>query len=434
MRYKLVADLEGLAAYLPRFLELAGQERWRKRAVQLAERNLKSPPHAKIVADYHWLEMDLSHQIIIRESLGCLVPEEVDLKSLAALYFAGTVVEVHGRLTSKGRTALEGRIRDALKAETGFASLYLEMEMAQRLLGGGYNVEFPDLDGTDRYDLQFGDGSSSGEVECKSLSADAGRKIHRKDFYRFIDEVSAALTKRAADGNNEVLIITLQDRLPPDTASQTELRAAAVQMAGNGPTSIDGSFFRIEREDYAARLYEAPLDGQARFYKACCNAFGPNCHVSGAITPDGQCLVVMRSRREDDHSKPLLEALRKGASQLSGTRPGFIAVQFDDITTEDLMLPHLRRRAGILSCALFGHYGASHVAATFFCVYGGLSATKVGIGAPAFALPNPQPKFELDAEAQTFLGHIPDAEFAELLGAPLPAEGISQIPFSDEGA
>ena len=94
-----------------------------------------------------------------------------------------------------------------------------------------------------------------------------------------------------------------------------------------------------------------------------------------------------------------------------------------------------RRRAGILSYALFGHYGASHVAATYFCVYGGLSATKLGIGAPAFALPNPQSNFELDAQTtRTFLGHIPDAEFAELLGVPLPAESISYIPFSDEEA
>ncbi len=436
MRYHLATDLPGLAEYLPRFLNLAGGERWRKRAVQLGECAFQSPFQAKIVADYHWLEIDLSHQMIINETLGRLMPEQIDLKILAALYFAGTIAEVHARLTSRGRTAFEGRIRDALKAETGFASLYLEMEIAQRLLAAGYDVEFPDLDGTDRYDLRFSDATSSGEVECKSLSTDAGRKIHRKDFYRFIDAIGPSLAERAKGGNDEVLVITLHDRLPKNTANQAELRSATAQIMGEeAPTSIRGSFFRIERENYADRLSAAPIDNERGFYKACCDTFGRDCHVSGAITPDGRCLVVMLSLREDDHSKPLLEAMRKAASQLSGTCSGFIAVQFHEIVPADLVLPHLRRRAGILSCALFGHYGGSHVNAIRFCIYGGLAASKEGVGVPAFAVPNPLPKFELDPKmTQIFGNQVPDAEFAALLGVQLPAESISYFPISGDEA
>ena len=138
----------------------------------------------------------------------------------------------------------------------------------------------------------------------------------------------------------------------------------------------------------------------------------------------------MRSLKEDDHSKPLLKAMRKAATQFSGTCPGFIAIQFDDLELTDLLKPHLRRRMGVLSYALFLHYGASHVGATYFCIYGGLSATPDVIGAPAFAVPNPKPKFALDPRSvQPFLGHIPDSEYAALLGAPLPAESISYIPF-----
>ena len=436
MHYQLATDLPGLSAYIDRFSGLAGGNRWVKRAVQLAQDASRSPFQAKIVADYHWLEMALSHQMVTHEHFGRLVPEEVDLKSLAALQFAGTTVEVHRRLTSRGRTVLEGRIRDSLKAQSGFASLYLEMEMVQLLMAAGYNVELPDFDGTEQYDLRFNNATSSGEVECKSLSMDAGRKIHRKDFYRLIDKIGSTLADRATDGRNEILIITLDNRLPRDTASQSELRAATLKVADNqAPTSVRGPFFHVERCQFEDCLPHAPLDSEAAFYKACREAFGQNCHVSGAMTPRGKCLVVMRSQREDDHSKPLLAAMRSAASQLSGKSPGFIVVQFDDIDVSDLLSPHLRRRMGILSHALFLQYGALHVTATYFCVYGGLARNRKGIGAPAFAVPNPQPKLKTDAiDARTFLNNVSDAEFAELLGAPLPAESISSIPISKSDA
>jgi hypothetical protein len=41
---------------------------------------------------------------------------------------------------------LKGRLRDSIKAKTGFAPLYLELDLAQRLMDGGYDVEFADME------------------------------------------------------------------------------------------------------------------------------------------------------------------------------------------------------------------------------------------------------------------------------------------------
>jgi hypothetical protein len=41
--------------------------------------------------------------------------------------------------------------------------------------------------GSARFDLLFSRHAFSGEVERKSLPANAGRQIHRKDFYQFMD-------------------------------------------------------------------------------------------------------------------------------------------------------------------------------------------------------------------------------------------------------
>ena len=430
MRFELKTDLCSLAEYLPEFLSIAGSERWKKRALQLGADAVKSPFQAKIVADYHWLEIALSKQMIVHETAGNLIHELVTVESLAALYFAQTVVEAHRRLPLTGRMTLEGRIRNALNAEAGFAPLYLEMDTARRLVEAGFEVEFSDMEGVARYDLRFWRGKTEGEVECKSLSTDAGRKIHRPDFYRFIDAIGSGLVDRAASGAREVLLIAIEDRLPSATAQQTELRSAARRMlAEPNLARAYGSFFTITRDDPARLASSAAATGARDFYRRCCEAYGDNCHVSGATTtPEGGCFIVMRSGREDDHSKPLLEALKKAAEQLSATRPAFIAVQFDDITPTDLLLPHIHRRAGILSYHLFHKCRAAHVAATYFCIYGGLVASAQGIGVPAFAIPNPNPYPSIDRRDYTpFFDHIPDAEFAALLGTPPQTKNLSLI-------
>ena len=141
--------------------------------------------------------------------------------------------------------------------------------------------------------------------------------------------------------------------------------------------------------------------------------------------------MVMHCEREDDTSKPWLDAMRKAASQFSGHHPGFIAVQFQDITAADLMLPHPRRRAGILSYALFGHYGADHVNATYVCGFTAVVDKEGHRGTPAFAIPNPKPRFPIDfGQAAPFLVGISDVDFAAAIGAPLPQPNISYIPFS----
>jgi hypothetical protein len=197
---------------------------------------------------------------------------------LAALHFAQTVVHAHGQLTPKGKRQLEGRLRDALQSHTGFSSLYLEIDVARRLLDAGYEVEFTDMDGTSRYDLRFWRGTTEGEVECKTLSVDAGRKIHRHDFYRFIDAVSAELTARLEAPVREVLLVTLNGRMPSDDARQDELRSETKRILQHPEVqTVQGSFFSISRDGYDRSLRGAGLPTtQEELYATCRRAYGDN--------------------------------------------------------------------------------------------------------------------------------------------------------------
>ncbi len=428
-------DFHSLEACLAQFLELAGAERWKKRTVQLSKAAIASPFQAKIIADYHWLELVLSHHIDVCKANDSLTPRQVTIELFSALLFVKTVVSVHRQLSTAGRRLLEGRLRSALRAETGFAPLYVEMSVARRLFDAGYEVEFSDIEGLAQFDLRFWKGSVHGEVECKSLSCDAGRKVHRKDFYRFMDTMGGLLESRARSGAKEVLLVTLHDRMPASLGQQRALSEAAKRLLSQpNLVRIEGEFFAVTLEAHDPRLELALATGQHEAYRLCREMYGNNCHVSGSIGPDGACLVIIRSQDEDDPSGAILDAMKKATSQFSKTRPAFIAVQFEDIEPSDLLLHDLRRRAGLLSYYLFRRAEASHVAASYFCAYGGLVVSEPGVGEPAFAVPNPMSNNAVvAADYVPFLGHVPDAEFARLLGEPSPLKSISNIPIDKSG-
>ncbi|MBU2147067.1 MAG: hypothetical protein KKD02_12045 [Alphaproteobacteria bacterium] len=431
MLVKLPSALNELGGYINRFVEVVGRDRWSKRLDQLDIDQRKSFFSWKIVADYHWLEMAIGFQADVLEKEGRLLPELIDRLILAALNFAATTVEVYSQLSPAGKLVLEGRLRDAIKAETGFASLYLEIDLAQRLMDDDYDVQFPDMEGTARFDLLFSRGTFAAEVECKSLSVDAGRQIHRKDFYRLMETIAPILTKYTDLKRQELVIVSLASRLPSNTAHQTRLFQATASILQDGsPSIVEGPDFRLERRPCAEFLARAPFSDQKALFRACCAEFGPNIHVSGGVSEDSGCLVVMRSEREDDTSKPMLGAMRKAAEQFSAQRPAFIAIQEHGIEAADLMLPHVRRRAAVLSCALFEHYGAAHVNATYVTGFGAAVLRHGYVGTPAFAIPNMNPRFPISAaNAAPFLVHLSDQDYAAAIGAPLPAPNISFLPF-----
>jgi hypothetical protein len=114
---------------------------------------------------------------------------DISLRTGAALDFANAAVNLHQKLNERGRRILLGRLRDGLN--NGFAGLFLEIDTAVQLVKGGYQVRYPDFDGSGSHDLDAVRGNVSMAIECKGISADAGRKIHRRDFYRFMELVGA---------------------------------------------------------------------------------------------------------------------------------------------------------------------------------------------------------------------------------------------------
>lgn len=415
MRFQIAIEPWILRSYVPELVRLAGEELWRKRTTHLRSFG-QSPYLARIASDYHWVELQLDEELAKRPEA---VPSDIGSDPIAAraLRFAQGIVEVYRSLPPVGQRQLEGRVRDALQAETGFAALYQEMEIATVLINQNFDVRFPDLENSGRADISFQQGPVDGLIECKALSADAGRKIHRKHFYRFMDIISQEVFDRISrSGVNELILITLKDRLPSHLQNDTPLvRATRDLLRSDEISKADGNDFEIVRKSYSTLFNPLRPMSEREFYAEAQQQFGANCHIAGGWTETGGCLVLMRSEREDDHSKPQLEAMKAAAEQLQDDRPGFIALQFNEISSADLALPHLRERSAILCNYLFHTTPADHVAGVYICAFGAISVDADSKAYPAIVIWNP--RFKFDGHGLPFRFGVSDAAFAKLVNA-----------------
>jgi hypothetical protein len=396
MQFRFVNEPWILRGYVPDFIALVGARLWDKRTGEIRRASLLSPYCERIASDYHWIELQLEDEMSTREVVGAGSSAVSDPISLRALRFCQSVVEVHKSLSDRGRKALEGRLRDALQAQTGFASVYQEMELAAQLVCGGYDVTFPDLEGLGHADLVFQKGNCTGAVECKALSGDAGRNIHRKGFYEFMHAVLPELSARASSPDvNEVIVITLNDRLPAGMSERNALVNATTHLLiSSDIATVNGPNFTIRRRLFSDVFADSANMPEQEFYKEVQRTFGQNCHVAGIQVETGRSIVIMRSEKPDDPSKAQLDAMKKAAMQLPPHYPGFVALQYNDIRSADLTLPHFREKAALLAGYLFFETGADHIAGVYLSAYGATSVSADAYGYPGILIPNPSCRFD----------------------------------------
>lgn len=371
MRLPLHNDIGRLQAYLPRFVALIGVKAWDKRATTLLQQACGTAFQSYVVERYHWLELELAHLRKWRQKAGSLSPRMESAASTSALRFAAACVEIDARLNPRGRAELRGRLRDALKADSGFAPLYIEVLHAAALSTHGFEVGLPDLEKRARYDIECDGNGVVFTIECKHITADAGRRIHQKDFYRILHELFDTLVPPGSEqAVPAIILITLDDRLPAADTKRRELAGAVRQIVGEPlGTKVLGSFFDVAKLSYAANFGFDPITDRTLFSERVQELFGANCHAVTTADRHAGLTVVMRSLVEDDHTKPQLEALKAAARQLPTDETAFVAVQLDDLDFSELLYPHVAERLQMIANYFFATRDSAHIGAVVFSAY-----------------------------------------------------------------
>lgn len=200
-------------------------------------------------------------------------------------------------------------------------------------------------------------------------------------------------------------MVTLSGRLSANLAQQSLLADAVKGLIDSDANSAaKGNGFELHKVSFedVPGVDESLHDPRA-LQAALNKAFGHNLHVANWEDPDNAYLLVMRSTREDDPSFVTLEAMRKGASQLSKTRPSFLALQEHGMDPTDLFLPHVQRRMQILSSTLFDQYKAHHVNAVYVTGYAAVINDQHTLRTPGFAAINMLAKCRIPEENATAL-------------------------------
>ena len=171
------------------FVRIAGARIWERWLAWLEEQ-----VGCKTGMRRFWIErcgLELGLLTLVRQyaDTGGIAVRRLSTEEQRFLSFAAMVVRCHARLSNPARRRLEGMLRDAARQDTGLGPVAYEMKIAAHLMSRGFEVEFRDLESKKGCDFLVTKDGARAEIECKFMSGDIGRKIHRKRLYQLGDRV-----------------------------------------------------------------------------------------------------------------------------------------------------------------------------------------------------------------------------------------------------
>lgn len=309
------------------------------------------------------------------------VPHEVcnDPSIFPSLAFAAQVLTVLERSTVKQARAFVKRVRTAFSSSENMHGLRLELQAATHFARRGQLVVWHRVNSGGSFDLLIEDLGPSGlEVECKSVSENKGRRIHRRDALEFWGELwrdVAGVARNLRSGL--AVVLTVPYRLPDDAEERVALAREVVAriVAGSGATLGGGAEVRIEPFD-PARIKAAKDKGTEELRKAIDAATGTaNREAAVYGTPAGGMLAfVMQSTVEDDVLDQVFATLDDSAErQFTRKRGALFWVALQGIDADQLLSLHEQDRdpgeqptALTLGVSKFLHRAPGHIVGVVF--------------------------------------------------------------------
>ncbi len=222
-------------------------------------------------------------------------------------------------------------------------ALRLELVVATHFLRRGVRVTWPEVEGTGRFDLLLTSLGPSGlEVECKAISRDKGRKIHRWDAQEFNKQIFPqvnSIGQRLEVGLS--VVVTIPGNLPTSVESRKHLGAAITRQILIGQSSVlaDGTEIRIEQFD-VGRLMPNNAHDNSSIDRETIDSITCTKNREALIVgrrDHGAIIVVLQSAEDDRYLEAMFNTLSESAkTQLTKTRPAIFAVGLQGTSYDSL--------------------------------------------------------------------------------------------------
>lgn len=327
------------------FAEVIGANHWHRR-VRHCEAEVRGNP---FLEDFLKRENSIAFQL---NQLGDLLERyqqrpPIHLIENRAFYpamrFASQILSM---MTASMRGDAEGlrrRVHGALSNPDDLRGLMLELTAATHFLRRGRTVRWPEMDKTGTFDLLIEDMGNGGlEVECKSISPDKGRRIHRREAIDFQGLMKPHLKPIAASLEGGLCaVLTLPNRLPTAHKDRQQLakEAARAILIGKDSTLTNGETVRIKDFDpYTLGPY--PLQQTTKEVRGLLDKISETDNREAMIIKsrkEGIFTFFIQSQQDDNLLKAMFDTLSDASKrQLTKKRAGLLLASLEGIDSNQL--------------------------------------------------------------------------------------------------
>lgn len=328
-----------------RFANVIDDKHWKNRVSLLksairGNRFLKDYLHAENTIAF---ALDWCRDIVAKN--GDIAQAEADSQELyPAIGFAAQVLSVMDISSPVEAERIRRRVHGALINPDDMRALRLELIAATHFVRRGHKIVWPEMCGLGTFDLLVESLGSAGlEIECKSISDDKGRKVHRREvleFYNLLWPHLAQTRKTLSLGLSVVL--TVPGRLP----TQHKYRVALAKnisrqiLIGQSAKLYDGSDIRVSEFD-AADLSNLVSNKRPRMVRDAIDNLTKTQNREAMIIgteAGGALMLTVQSAAPDTLLDSVFDILSTTAKkQVTGTRPAILFVGFHGLHGEQLL-------------------------------------------------------------------------------------------------
>jgi hypothetical protein len=337
-------ETKDIPAVFARFREAVEERNWIKRVRDIKSEAKGHPYLREYLLEENEIAFSLDRCSAEVSRNGAISQQSLnDIGLYPAFCLAAQTLALVGTSTAGQGKRLIRRIHGAIKNPEDMRAIQLEFGVATHFVRRGYSISWPEMEGREVFDLMVhGIGHNGLEVECKSASVDKGRKIHRRDALEFNHLVRQKLQGFANRLNSGLaVVLTVPDRLPKAYCDRAQLaeglgRAVLLGKSGDIDEGIDVRLSEFDTDRYS-EIGPPESSELRRNIDKITGTRNREAMILGRKSR-GALVFVVQSRQEDTFLQSVFSSARNAAKrQLSATRAGMVLVEFDGISSEELV-------------------------------------------------------------------------------------------------
>lgn len=341
---KIQSQTNEIPNIFARFKDVIDERYWLKRMVLIKDAIRGHQFLKEYLTEENSIAFALAQCSALVDKYGRIPLHETENRALyPAITLAAQVLSIMEHSPKIEAKKLIQRMRGAFKNPDDMRAIQLEIRSATHFVIRGHSIKWPEMEGFGRFDLLVENLGSNGlEVECKSISEDTGRKIHRREaleFHRLVESELQALSRNIQTGITVVL--TVPSRLPSLYKQKQKLAKHITDSVLSAQSMVleDGSDIRVSSFDMAT-LGVIWSEGEPVIPREAIDQITATKNRELMILGNkkGAIIFVLQSQQDDTLLQRVLDTVSASArSQVSKNRPALFLVGLHGIETESLL-------------------------------------------------------------------------------------------------